>query len=126
MRWLALLCLPDEIEFVAIKDDKVFFIATSDAVKTAEIPACQKVWKQMMARPVNKKDPRGDMTREDNAMTAYTTCFAKETPSQSRFAAAVKAQSQLDLLPLRQEPQLEHLAHPPPGPSQARRPAQPL
>lgn len=29
---------PHEIDVVAIKDDKVFFIATSDAVKTAEIP----------------------------------------------------------------------------------------
>ncbi|MHB0767801.1 hypothetical protein [Bradyrhizobium sp. 5.13L] len=93
---------PDEIDVVAIKNDKVFFIATSDAVKTAEIPACEKVWKQMMAKPVVKNDPRGDMTREDNAMTAYTTCFAKEAPSQSWFAAAVsKAQSQLDRLPLR-------------------------
>jgi hypothetical protein len=71
-------------------------------VKTAEIPACEKIWKQMMARPIDKKDPRGDMTREDNAMDAYTKCFAKEAPSQSWFAAAVKkAQSQLELLPLR-------------------------
>ncbi|WP_440640346.1 hypothetical protein ACSHT2_03185 [Bradyrhizobium sp. PUT101] len=89
---------PDEIDVVAIKDDKVFFIATSDAVKTAEIPACQKVWKQMMAR----KTPQDAMAREDQAMDAYTKCFAKEAPSQSWFAAAVKkAQSQLDLLPLR-------------------------
>ncbi|GAB9090201.1 hypothetical protein BDS110ZK1_13710 [Bradyrhizobium diazoefficiens] len=71
-------------------------------MKTTPIPACEKVWKQMMARPVDKKDPRGDMTREDNAMTAFTACFAKEAPSQGWFAAAVKkAQSQLDLLPLR-------------------------
>jgi hypothetical protein len=70
--------------------------------KTAEIPACEKVWKQMMARPIDKKDPRGDISREDNAMTAYTACFAKEAPSQSWFEAAVKkAQSQFELLPLR-------------------------
>ncbi|MGY3475983.1 hypothetical protein [Bradyrhizobium ottawaense] len=93
---------PDEIDVVAIKGDKVYFLATSDAVKTAEIPACERVWKQMMAKPVNKKDPRGDMAREDQAMAAYTTCFAKEAPSQSWYAAAVKkAQSQLELLPLR-------------------------
>ncbi|SDJ32788.1 hypothetical protein SAMN05216338_104624 [Bradyrhizobium sp. Rc2d] len=42
------------------------------------------------------------MTREDNAMIAFTACFAKEAPSQSWFAAVVKkAQSRLDLLPLR-------------------------
>jgi hypothetical protein len=93
---------PHEIDVVAIQGEKVFFIAASDAVKTAEIPACEKVWKQMMARLIDKKDPRGDITREDNAMTAYTMCFAKAAPSQSWFAAAVKkAQSQLDLLPLR-------------------------
>lgn len=93
---------PDEIDVVAIQGEKVFFIAASDAVKTAPIPACEKVWKQMMAKPVDKKDPRGDMTREDNALTAFTQCFAKAAPSQSWFAAAAnKAQSQLDLLPLR-------------------------
>jgi hypothetical protein len=93
---------PHEIDVVAIQGEKVFFLASSDAVKTTPIPACEKVWKQMMARPVDKKDPRGDMTREDNAMTAFTACFAKEAPSQGWFAAAVKkAQSQLDLLPLR-------------------------
>lgn len=93
---------PGEIDVVAIQHEKVYFIAARDAVKTAEIPACEKVWTQMMAKPIDKKNPRGDMTREDNAMTAYTACFAKAAPSQSWFAAAVKkAQSQLDLLPLR-------------------------
>jgi hypothetical protein len=93
---------PDEIDVVAISGDRVYFIAARDAVKTAEIPACERVWKQMMAKPVNKKDPRGDMAREDRTMDAYTKCFAKEAPSQSWYAAAVrKAQSQLDLLPLR-------------------------
>jgi hypothetical protein len=93
---------PHEIDVVAIQGEKVFFIAASDAVKTAEIPACEKVWKQMMARPIDKEDPRGDITREDNAMTAFTKCFAKAAPSQSWFAAVVKkAQAQLDLLPLR-------------------------
>ncbi|MDD1533951.1 MULTISPECIES: hypothetical protein [unclassified Bradyrhizobium] len=93
---------PDEIDVVAISGDRVYFIAARDAVKTAEIPACERVWTQMMAKPVNKKDPRGDMAREDRAMDAYTKCFAKEAPSQSWYAAAVrKAQSQLDLLPLR-------------------------
>ena len=93
---------PDEIDVVAISGDRVYFIAARDAVKTAEIPACERVWKQMMAKPVNKKDPRGDMAREDRAMDAYTKCFAKEAPSQSWYATAVKkAQSQLDLLPLR-------------------------
>jgi hypothetical protein len=62
----------------------------------------EKVWTQMMAKPVDKKDPRGDITREDNAMTAFTACFARAAPSQSWFATAIrKAQSQLDLLPLR-------------------------
>lgn len=89
---------PREIDVVAIQGDKVFFLAVADAVKTAEIPACEKVWKQMMAR----KTPQDDMAREDQAMDAYTRCFAKEAPSQSWFAAAVKkAQSHLDLLPLR-------------------------
>jgi hypothetical protein len=93
---------PGEIGVVAIQGDKVFFLAAGDAVKTAEISACEKVWKQMMARPVNKKDPRGDIAREDQAMDAYTKCFAKEAPSQGWYAAAVKkAQRQLDLLPLR-------------------------
>jgi len=56
----------------------------------------------MMAKPIDKKDPRGDMAREDQAMDAYTKCFAKEAPSQSWFAAAVrKAQGQLELLQLR-------------------------
>src|SRR5437868_4806150 len=92
---------PHEIDVVAIQGEKVFFLAVTDAVKTAEIPACEKVWKQMMAKPVNKKDPRGDITREGQAMDAMTACFGKEAPSQSWFAAAVKkAQSQLDLLPL--------------------------
>ncbi|TWI68793.1 hypothetical protein IQ16_03986 [Bradyrhizobium huanghuaihaiense] len=89
---------PGEIGVVAIKGDKVFFLSSSHAVKTAEIPACEKVWKQMMAR----KTPQDAMAKEDQAMDAYTKCFAKEAPSQSWFGAAVKkAQSQLDLLPLR-------------------------
>ncbi|MCP3469869.1 hypothetical protein NLM33_05935 [Bradyrhizobium sp. CCGUVB1N3] len=93
---------PSEIDVVAIQGDKVYFVAVRDAVKTAEIPACEQVWKQMMAKPINKKDPRGDMTREDQAMTALTQCFAKAAPSQSWFVTAVKkAQSQIDLLPLR-------------------------
>jgi hypothetical protein len=93
---------PDEIDVVAIQREKVFFVAAREVVKTAPIPACEKVWKEMMAKPIDDKDPRGDMTREDNAMTAFTQCFAKAAPSQGWFAAAVKqAQSQLDLLPLR-------------------------
>ena len=93
---------PTEIDVVAIQGEKVYFLATSDAVKTAPIPACEKIWKQMMAKPIDRKDPRGDMTREDNAMTAYTVCFAKEAPSQSWYATAVKkAQSQLELLLVR-------------------------
>ncbi|WP_314959890.1 hypothetical protein [Bradyrhizobium cosmicum] len=89
---------PDEIDVVAIQGDKVLFIATSGAVKTAEIPACEKVWTQMMARRL----PRDAMAHEDAAVDAYAKCFAKEAPSQNWFAAAVKqAQSQLDLLPLR-------------------------
>ncbi|WP_407194343.1 hypothetical protein [Bradyrhizobium sp. STM 3566] len=89
---------PSEIGVVAVQGDKVFYLAATDAVKTAEIPPCEKIWKQMMA----KKTPQDAMAREDQAMDAYTKCFAKEAPSQSWFAAAVKkAQSQLDLLPLR-------------------------
>ncbi|WBL82412.1 hypothetical protein I3J27_19000 [Bradyrhizobium xenonodulans] len=89
---------PHEIDVVAIQGDKVFFIATSDAAKTGEIPACEKVWKQMMAR----KSLQDAMAREDHAMDAYTKCFAKEAPGQEWYAAAVKkAQSQLELLPLR-------------------------
>jgi predicted CoA-binding protein len=89
---------PHEIDVVAIQGDKVFFLAVTDAVKTAEIPACEKVWKQMMAR----KLPKDDMAREDQAMDAFTKCFAKEAPNQSWFAAVVKkAQAQLELLPLR-------------------------
>ena len=89
---------PSEIGVVAIQGDKVYFVATLDAVKTAEIPACENVWKQMMARKV----PQDAMAREDLAMDAYTKCFGKEAPSQSWYAAAVKkAQGQLELLPLR-------------------------
>lgn len=83
---------------VAIQGDKLFFLAATDAVKTAEIPACEKVWKHMMT----KKVPHDSMAREDQAMDAYTRCFAKEAPNQSWFATAVKkAQRQLELLPLR-------------------------
>jgi predicted CoA-binding protein len=89
---------PREIDVVAIQGDNVYFLAVTDAVKTAEIPACERVWKQMMAR----KSPKDAMELEDQAMAAYTKCFAKEAPSQSWFAAVVKkAQSQLELLPLR-------------------------
>lgn len=89
---------PHEIDVVAIQGDKLFFLAATDAVKTAEIPACEKVWTQMMA----KKVPQDSMAREDQAMDAYTRCFAKEAPNQSWFATAVKkAQRQLELLPLR-------------------------
>lgn len=93
---------PDEIDVVAVKDEKVYFLAVNETVKTASIPTCEKVWKQMMAKPVDKNDPRGAMTREDKAMKAFTACFAKEAPSQSWYAAAVKkAQTQLELLQLR-------------------------
>jgi predicted CoA-binding protein len=89
---------PHEIDVVAIQGEKVYFLAASDAVKTAEIRICENVWKQMMAR----KTPQDAMAREDQAMEAYTKCFAKEAPSQSWFAAVVKkAQSQFELLPLR-------------------------
>ena len=89
---------PHEIDVVAIQGDKVFFLAATDAIKTAEIPACEKSWKQMMA----KKVPEDSMAQEDQAMDAYTKCFAREAPSQSWVAAAVKkAQGQLELLPLR-------------------------
>ena len=89
---------PHEIDVVAIQGDKVYFLAATEAAKTGEIPACEKVWKQMMA----KKVPEDSMAKEDQAMAAYTKCFAKEAPSQSWFAAAVKkAQSQLEQLPLR-------------------------
>ncbi|TQF39383.1 hypothetical protein UNPF46_13385 [Bradyrhizobium sp. UNPF46] len=86
---------PHEIDVVAIQGDKVFFLADTDAVKTAEIPACEKVWKQMMA----KKVPEDAMAKEDQAMDAYTKCFAKEAPNQGWYPAVVKkAQSQLELL----------------------------
>jgi hypothetical protein len=89
---------PHEIDVVAIQGDKVFFLAVTDAVKTAEIPACEKVWKQMMS----KKTPQDSMEKENQAMEAYTACFAKEAPGQAWFAAAVKkAQNQLEMLPLR-------------------------
>lgn len=89
---------PHEIDVVAIQGDKVFFLADTDAVTTAEIPACEKIWKQMMAR----KTPQDAMAKEDQAMDAYTKCFAREAPSQGWFAsAAKKAQSQLELLLLR-------------------------
>jgi predicted CoA-binding protein len=89
---------PHEIDVVAIQGEKVFFLAVTDAVKIADIPACEKLWKQMIAR----KAPQDAMAREDQAMDAYTKCFAKEAPSQSWYAAAVKrAQDQLALLPLR-------------------------
>ncbi|MDN4982185.1 hypothetical protein QY049_02965 [Bradyrhizobium sp. WYCCWR 13022] len=89
---------PHEIDVVAIQGDKVYYLAASGAVKTAEIAACERIWKQMMARKV----PQDSMAREDQAMDAYTKCFAREAPSQSWFAATVrKAQSQLEQLPLR-------------------------
>lgn len=89
---------PREIDVVAIQGEKVFFLAATDAVKTTEIPACEKAWKQMMA----SKTPQDAIAKEDQAMDAYTKCFAKQAPRQGWFAAVVKkAQSQLDLLPLR-------------------------
>ena len=89
---------PHEIDVVAIQGEKVYFLAVTEAVRTAEIPACEKIWKQIMAR----KMPEDAMAREDQAMAAYTKCFAEEAPSQSWFAAATrKAQSQLEQLPLR-------------------------
>jgi len=89
---------PHEIDVVAIQGDKVYFLAMNEAVKTAEIPACEKIWKQMMAMKV----PEDSMEKEDQAMNTYTKCFAKEAPSQSWFAAATKkAQSELEQLPLR-------------------------
>jgi hypothetical protein len=54
---------PHEIDVVAIQGDKVYFLAVTDAVKTAEIPACEKVWKQMMGR----KAPQDAMAKEDQA-----------------------------------------------------------
>jgi hypothetical protein len=49
-----------------------------------------------------KKVPQDSMAKEDQAMDAYTKCFAKEAPSQGWFTAAIKkAQSQMDLLPMR-------------------------
>ncbi len=93
---------PSEIDVVVTEGEKVFFIATSDAVKTGSIPACERVWKQAMAKPIDKNDPRGDMAREDKALAALTSCFTRAAPSQPWFAAAVKkAQNQLALLPLR-------------------------
>jgi predicted CoA-binding protein len=89
---------PHEIDVVAIQGGKMVFLAATDAVKTAEIPACEKIWTQMMAKNV----PQDSMAKEDQAMDAYTKCFAREAPSQSWYAAAVKkAQSQLELLSLR-------------------------
>ena len=89
---------PHEIDVVAIQGERVYFLAASEAIKTADIPACEKVWKRTMAR----KTPEDAMAREDQAMAVFTKCFAKEAPSQSWFAAAVKkAQGQLELLPLR-------------------------
>ncbi|WFU68629.1 hypothetical protein [Bradyrhizobium sp. CB2312] len=86
---------PHEIDVVAIQGDKVYFLAASEAVKTAEIPTCEKVWKQIMAR----KAPQDTIAKENQAMDAYTKCFAKEAPSQGWFADAVKkAQSQLEML----------------------------
>lgn len=49
-----------------------------------------------------KKVPEDSMAKEDQAMDAYTKCFAREAPGQSWFSTVVKkAQSQLELLPLR-------------------------
>lgn len=94
--------LPSEIDVVVMEGDRIYLVAVRDAIKTAAIPACERVWKDMMAKPVKANDPKGDLAREDQAMTAFTTCFAKAAPDQSWFASAVrKAQSQLDRLPLR-------------------------
>src|SRR5262249_8340734 len=93
---------PSQIDVVVIQGEKAFLVEVSDAVKTGTIPACEQVYKQMMAKPIDKKDPQGDMAREDHALAARTQCFAKAAPSQRWFASAVKkAQSQIDLLPLR-------------------------
>ena len=113
---------PHEIDVVAIQGDKVYFLAASDAVKTAEIPACEKVWKQMMARPIDKKDPRGDITREDNAMNAYTACLpgstkpgmvcdGREEGAEPVGAAAGAVAEQLQYTPhlIRSSPQRRHL-----------------
>lgn len=93
---------PSEIGVVVIQGEKVFYVNVRDALKTQPIPACEKIYKQMMEKPINKKDPRGDLKREDDAIAALTKCFAKAAPQQPWFAAAVKkAQAQLDRLQLR-------------------------
>jgi hypothetical protein len=70
------------------------------SLKAPPIPACERVYKQWMAKPVDDKDDNGEMAREDRALAAFTECYAKEAPSQRWFAAATaKAQSLINQLP---------------------------
>ena len=65
---------PHEIDVVAIRGDKVFFLANTEAVKTAELPGCEKISKEMMAR----KPPKDDVAKEDKAMDAYTNASPRK------------------------------------------------
>ena len=92
---------PNEIGVAMILGERIFVAMTSVALKTAPIPACERIWRRMMVKPIDQKDPRSDMKREDEATAAFAQCFVKEAPNQRWFATATaKAQTLVEMLPL--------------------------
>jgi hypothetical protein len=91
---------PSEIDITMVQGERVFVVVADISLKAAPIPACERVHKQWMAKPVDEKDQNGEMAREDKALAAFTECYAKAAPSQPWFAAATaKAQSLINQLP---------------------------
>jgi hypothetical protein len=91
---------PSEIDITMVRGERVYVVVADISLKAAPIPACERVWKQWMAKPVDEKDDNGEMAREDKALVAFTGCYAREAPSQRWFAAVTaKAQSLINQLP---------------------------
>jgi hypothetical protein len=84
---------PNEIDIAVLQGERIILVVATVEMKTAVIPACEKVWTTMMAKPIPKGDPRADLKHEDQAMAAFTACFAREAPNQ-RWFAAVTAKAQ--------------------------------
>jgi len=94
---------PNEVNVSVIQGDRLFVATTPAKLKTDPIPACERIWRKMMARPLDKTDPRDDMRREDEAAEAFARCFTEYAPTQRWFPAANRqAQRLMDQLPLRQ------------------------
>jgi hypothetical protein len=91
---------PSEIDITVVQGEPVFVVVADISLKAAPIPACERVYKQWTAKPVDEKDQNGEMAREDRALAAFTECYAKAAPSQPWFATATaKAQALVNQLP---------------------------